>query len=131
MTKRIHAADGICYTCDVVDSSQRLKIHREEESDGGARARAKHLPLQNMSRLQWKQRVITLYGILAADFLLQTEAVWGLIAHGYTVFDIPLHAPGLSLVFWIIIHKGYQVALKRHTEYHFVHRYFTDLRIRY
>ena len=62
MTKRIHAADRICCTCDVVDSSQRVKMHREAESDGGAREWAKHLLLQNTSRLPRRRRVITLYG---------------------------------------------------------------------
>lgn len=66
MTKRIHAADGICRTCDVVDSSQRVKIHGEEGGDVGARVSAKRLLLRNMSRLLWKRRVIALYATLAA-----------------------------------------------------------------
>lgn len=70
MTKRIHAADGICHTRGVVDSSQRAKIHREEEIDGGAQVLAKHSLLQNRSRLLRTQQVITLHGILAAVLLL-------------------------------------------------------------
>lgn len=30
-TKRIHTADGIYFSCNAVDSSQRLKIHRGAE----------------------------------------------------------------------------------------------------
>ena len=102
MTKRIHAADGICCTCDVVDSSQRAKMHREAESDGAARVWAKHLLLQNTSRLPRRRRVITLRG----TFWLQTfrSEVWGVITHDCvelfesSFFFLLLQALGLLLV---------------------------------
>lgn len=103
MTKRIHAADGICCTCDVVDSSQRVKMHREAESNGGARVWAKHLLLQNTSRLPRRRRVITLYGTfgfrhftancgsVGRDYTWLCRAVW-------FIYFFLLQAQGLLLV---------------------------------
>ena len=67
MTKKIHVADSICNTRDVIDSSHVVKIHREKESD------VEHECELNICRYgTWADCCGgngSSLGILAADFL--------------------------------------------------------------